>query len=87
MSLSSAVLLSIPGLLFGHGGRSALLAMAEPNSTASRAPSFLLPLPILLTRLHFDMSNQLAHPYCLHPDIIKRAHSDIRVNGILGSAW
>ncbi|XP_006032153.1 olfactory receptor 51L1-like [Alligator sinensis] len=43
-----------------------------------------VPMPILLTRLHFNVSNQLAHPYCLHPDIIKRAHSDTRVNSIYG---
>ncbi|NXO55635.1 O51L1 protein, partial [Aramus guarauna] len=43
-----------------------------------------LPLPILLTRLCFTRVSKLSHPYCLHPDIIKHAGSDTRVNSIYG---
>ncbi|XP_054066462.1 olfactory receptor 51L1-like isoform X1 [Rissa tridactyla] len=43
-----------------------------------------LPLPILLTRLCFTRVSELSHPYCLHPDIIKHAGSDTRINSSYG---
>ncbi|KAM6096613.1 olfactory receptor 51G2-like [Chlamydotis macqueenii] len=43
-----------------------------------------LPLPILLTRLCFTRVSKLSHPYCLHPDIIKHAGSDTRINSTYG---
>ncbi|XP_075830826.1 olfactory receptor 51G2-like [Microtus pennsylvanicus] len=49
-----------------------------------RTLTVLLPLPILLRRLHFCSSNVLSHSYCLHPDIIKLSCSDTRVNSIFG---
>ncbi|XP_014809498.1 PREDICTED: olfactory receptor 51L1-like [Calidris pugnax] len=42
------------------------------------------PLPILLTRLCFTRVSELSHPYCLHPDIIKHAGSDTRINSAYG---
>ncbi|KAK4829203.1 hypothetical protein QYF61_002468 [Mycteria americana] len=42
------------------------------------------PLPILLTRLCFTRVSKLSHPYCLHPDIIKHAGSDTRINSTYG---
>ncbi|NWX72507.1 O51L1 protein, partial [Alca torda] len=42
------------------------------------------PLPILLTRLCFTRVSELSHPYCLHPDIIKHAASDTRINSSYG---
>ncbi|KAM6419710.1 olfactory receptor 51L1-like [Pluvialis apricaria] len=42
------------------------------------------PLPILLTRLCFTRVSKLSHPYCLHPDIIKHAVSDMRINSTYG---
>ncbi|NXK14358.1 O51L1 protein, partial [Herpetotheres cachinnans] len=43
-----------------------------------------LPLPILLTQLCFSRVSKLSHPYCLHPDIIKHAGSDTRINSTYG---
>ncbi|XP_074158602.1 olfactory receptor 51G2-like [Sminthopsis crassicaudata] len=43
-----------------------------------------VPLPILLTRLHFCRSNVLSHSYCLHPDIIRLSCSNTRINSIFG---
>ncbi|NXA28794.1 O51L1 protein, partial [Ibidorhyncha struthersii] len=42
------------------------------------------PLPVLLTRLCFTRVSKLSHPYCLHPDIIKHAVSDTRINSTYG---
>ncbi|KFQ06963.1 Olfactory receptor 51L1, partial [Leptosomus discolor] len=39
-----------------------------------------VPLPVLLTRLCFTRVSKLSHPYCLHPDIIKHAGLDTRIN-------
>ncbi|KFV08173.1 Olfactory receptor 51L1, partial [Pterocles gutturalis] len=43
-----------------------------------------VPLPLLLTRLCFTRGSKLSHPYCLHPDIIKHAGSDTRINSTYG---
>ncbi|XP_010284222.1 PREDICTED: olfactory receptor 51L1-like [Phaethon lepturus] len=43
-----------------------------------------LPLPILLTQLCFTRVSKLSHPYCLHPDIMKHAGSDARINSAYG---
>ncbi|NXK00659.1 O51L1 protein, partial [Corythaixoides concolor] len=43
-----------------------------------------LPLPILLTQVCFTRVIKLSHPYCLHPDIIKHAGSDTRINNTYG---
>ncbi|XP_067145591.1 olfactory receptor 51L1-like [Apteryx mantelli] len=44
----------------------------------------LLPLTVLLVQLCFTRVNKLSHPYCLHPDIIKHAGSDTRINSVYG---
>ncbi|KAM6211521.1 LOW QUALITY PROTEIN: olfactory receptor 51L1-like [Sarcoramphus papa] len=49
-----------------------------------RTALVLFPLPILLTRLCFTRVSKLSHPYCLHPDVIKRAGSDTRTNSTYG---
>ncbi|XP_007533540.1 olfactory receptor 51G2-like [Erinaceus europaeus] len=49
-----------------------------------RTLSVQVPLPILLRRLCFCHSNVLSHSYCLHPDIIKLACSNTKVNSIFG---
>ncbi|NXT75910.1 O51L1 protein, partial [Zapornia atra] len=49
-----------------------------------RTTLVLVPLPILLTRLCFTRVSKLSHPYCLHPDIIKQAGADTRLNSIYG---
>ncbi|NWS77516.1 O51L1 protein, partial [Crotophaga sulcirostris] len=49
-----------------------------------RATLVLLPLPVLLTRLCFTRVSELSHPYCLHPDIIKHAGSDVRIHSAYG---
>lgn len=45
---------------------------------------FQFPLPILLTQLCFSRASKLTHPYCLHPDIIKHADSDTKINSTCG---
>ncbi|NXP04161.1 O51L1 protein, partial [Thinocorus orbignyianus] len=51
---------------------------------AVRTTLVQFPLPILLTRLCFTRTSKLSHPYCLHPDIIKHAGSDTRINSAYG---
>lgn len=53
---------------------------------AITARSFLLiaPLPLLLRRLPFLPSNLLAHPYCLHPNLIRLPCADTSVNSRVG---
>ncbi|NXY52348.1 O51G2 protein, partial [Ceuthmochares aereus] len=50
----------------------------------TRATLVLLPLPILLSQLCFTKVRQLSHPYCLHPDVIKHADSDVRLHSTYG---
>nr|XP_034972311.1 olfactory receptor 51H1-like [Zootoca vivipara] len=46
----------------------------------SRAFCLCLPAPSLIKRLPFCRSNVLSHSYCLHPDVMKLACADTRVN-------
>ncbi|XP_008066384.1 olfactory receptor 51F1-like [Carlito syrichta] len=49
-----------------------------------RAVVLIVPLLLLLKPLYFCRINVLSHAYCYHPDVIKLACSDIRVNSICG---
>ncbi|KFO69653.1 Olfactory receptor 51G2, partial [Cuculus canorus] len=49
-----------------------------------RATVVLFPLPVLLSQLCFTRVRKLSHPYCLHPDIIKHAGSDVRIHSTYG---
>uniref|UniRef100_A0ACB8FFW8 Uncharacterized protein n=1 Tax=Sphaerodactylus townsendi TaxID=933632 RepID=A0ACB8FFW8_9SAUR len=51
---------------------------------AVKSVTLLLPLPVLLRRLPFCGSNVLAHPYCLHPNLIRLPCADTRVNSLYG---
>ncbi|NXW07895.1 O51L1 protein, partial [Fregetta grallaria] len=42
------------------------------------------PRPILLAQLCFTRVSKLSHPYCLHPDVIKHAGSDTKINSTYG---
>ncbi|XP_012514449.1 PREDICTED: olfactory receptor 51I2 [Propithecus coquereli] len=55
-------------------------------SLAVTARSFitLFPLPFLIKRLPICKSNVLSHSYCLHPDMMKLACSEITINSIYG---
>ncbi|XP_004863535.1 olfactory receptor 51I1 [Heterocephalus glaber] len=44
----------------------------------------LFPFPFLVKRLPFCKGTVLHHSYCLHPDLMKVACGDIRVNNIYG---
>ncbi|XP_053166518.1 olfactory receptor 51H1-like [Hemicordylus capensis] len=50
----------------------------------SRGFSLIFPIPFLIKRLPFCRSNVLSHSYCLHPDAMKLACADIRVNMLYG---
>ncbi|XP_029457536.1 olfactory receptor 51G2-like isoform X2 [Rhinatrema bivittatum] len=43
-----------------------------------------IPLTLLLKRLPFCKSNSLSHSFCFHPDIMKLACADTRINSIYG---
>ncbi|XP_053240958.1 olfactory receptor 51I2-like [Podarcis raffonei] len=51
---------------------------------AMRSVLLVAPLPLLLRRLPFCRPNVLAHPYCMHPDLIQLPCADTRVNSIYG---
>ncbi|XP_054829819.1 olfactory receptor 51I2-like [Eublepharis macularius] len=51
---------------------------------AAKSVVLLLPLPVLLSRLPFCKSTVLAHPYCLHPNLIRLPCADTRVNSLYG---
>ncbi|XP_054829821.1 olfactory receptor 51I2-like [Eublepharis macularius] len=51
---------------------------------ATRSIVLMAPLPILLRRLPFCGSNVLAHPYCLHPNLIRLPCADVTVNNQYG---
>ncbi|NWH82154.1 O51G2 protein, partial [Piaya cayana] len=53
-------------------------------AVVTRAALVLLPLPILLSRVCFAGARRLSHPYCLHPDVIKHADSDVRAHSTYG---
>ncbi|XP_034615843.1 olfactory receptor 51G2-like [Trachemys scripta elegans] len=50
----------------------------------SRAVISLFPIPFLLKRLTYCGSNVLSHSFCFHPDIMKLACADIKVNILYG---
>uniref|UniRef100_A0A8C8SNX8 Olfactory receptor n=1 Tax=Pelusios castaneus TaxID=367368 RepID=A0A8C8SNX8_9SAUR len=49
-----------------------------------RAVALMFPFPILLKHYQYCQGNTLSHSYCLHPDVMKMACSDIRVDIIYG---
>ncbi|XP_077200296.1 olfactory receptor 51I2-like [Paroedura picta] len=51
---------------------------------AVRSIVLMTPLPILLKWLPFCRSNLLAHPYCLHPNLIRLPCADTTVNSRCG---
>ncbi|XP_001373566.1 olfactory receptor 51G2-like [Monodelphis domestica] len=50
----------------------------------TRSAVLHLPLPVLLNRLNFRSISTLSHSYCVHPDVLKLACSNTRVNSALG---
>ncbi|XP_015275155.1 PREDICTED: olfactory receptor 51I2-like [Gekko japonicus] len=51
---------------------------------ALRSVVIMAPLPILLRGLPFCGANLLAHPYCLHPNLIRLPCADVTVNNRYG---
>nr|XP_056714345.1 olfactory receptor 51I2-like [Euleptes europaea] len=51
---------------------------------AVRSIILMTPLPFLLRRLPFCRSNLLAHPYCLHPNLIRLPCADTTINSRCG---
>ncbi|XP_067411288.1 olfactory receptor 51G2-like [Emydura macquarii macquarii] len=49
-----------------------------------RGVVLIFPLPILLKQYRYCQANVLSHFYCLHPEVMMMACSDIRVNIIYG---
>ncbi|XP_067414384.1 olfactory receptor 51G2-like [Emydura macquarii macquarii] len=49
-----------------------------------RAVISLFPIPFLLKRLTYCGNNVLSHSFCFHPDIMKLACTDIKVNILYG---
>ncbi|XP_068964958.1 olfactory receptor 51G2-like [Petaurus breviceps papuanus] len=50
----------------------------------TRSAALHLPLPVLLNHLNFRSISTLSHSYCVHPDVLKLACSNTRVNSALG---
>ncbi|XP_072472735.1 olfactory receptor 51G2-like [Notamacropus eugenii] len=50
----------------------------------TRSTALHLPLPVLLNHLNFRSVSTLSHSYCVHPDVLKLACSNTRVNSALG---
>ncbi|XP_027700910.1 olfactory receptor 51G2-like [Vombatus ursinus] len=50
----------------------------------TRSAVLHLPLPVLLNHLNFRSISTLSHSYCVHPDVLKLACSNTRVNSSLG---
>ncbi|KAM6447823.1 olfactory receptor 51H1-like [Liasis olivaceus] len=53
-------------------------------AAAVRCICVCFPAPFLIKRLRFSSSSRLSHSYCLHPDIMKLACVDIKVNILYG---
>ncbi|XP_039214644.1 olfactory receptor 51H1-like [Crotalus tigris] len=53
-------------------------------ATAVRCISVSFPVPFLIKRLRFCKSRRLSHTYCLHPDVMNLACTDIKVNILYG---
>ncbi|XP_075779450.1 olfactory receptor 51A4-like [Pelodiscus sinensis] len=51
---------------------------------AVRSVLVMMPIPFLLRRLWFCLSNILSHSFCLHPDVMQLACSDRRINSAYG---
>uniref|UniRef100_A0A670ICT1 Olfactory receptor n=1 Tax=Podarcis muralis TaxID=64176 RepID=A0A670ICT1_PODMU len=54
------------------------------SGIALRSILLMTPLPLLLRRLPFCRSNVLAHPYCLHPNLIQLPCADTTINNQTG---
>nr|XP_020647616.1 olfactory receptor 51G2-like [Pogona vitticeps] len=50
----------------------------------ARATLSMLPIPFLLQRLTYCRGNSLSHSFCSHPDLMKLACGDVRVNILYG---
>ncbi|XP_062983847.1 olfactory receptor 51G2-like [Elgaria multicarinata webbii] len=54
------------------------------SGVALKSIVLMAPLPLLLRELPFCRSNVLAHPYCLHPNLIRLPCADTTVNNQSG---
>ncbi|XP_034970893.2 olfactory receptor 51I2-like [Zootoca vivipara] len=54
------------------------------SGIALRSVLLMVPMPLLLRRLPFCKSTTLAHPYCLHPNLIHLPCADTTVNSFYG---
>ncbi|KAK9402726.1 olfactory receptor [Crotalus adamanteus] len=70
--------LQYASILTGH--RIALIG----SGIAVKSILLLLPLPLLMRRLPFCRANVLAHPYCLHPNLIRLPCADTTLNSLYG---
>ncbi|XP_032075558.1 olfactory receptor 51G1-like [Thamnophis elegans] len=61
-------------------GRIALIG----SGIAVKSIVLLVPLPLLMRRLPFCGANVLAHPYCLHPNLIRLPCADTTLNSLYG---
>ncbi|XP_053415923.1 olfactory receptor 51G2-like [Nycticebus coucang] len=53
-------------------------------ATVVRSVSLHVPAPIMLRKLPYCGGHQLSHSYCLHPDVMKLACADTRLNSAYG---
>uniref|UniRef100_A0A286XYZ5 G-protein coupled receptors family 1 profile domain-containing protein n=1 Tax=Cavia porcellus TaxID=10141 RepID=A0A286XYZ5_CAVPO len=53
-------------------------------TVVTRSAVLHLPLPVLLSRLHFQPVSALSHSYCVHPDVLRLSLSSTLVNSSLG---
>ncbi|XP_063160856.1 olfactory receptor 51I2-like [Candoia aspera] len=54
------------------------------SGIAVKSIILLAPLPLLMRKLPFCRSNVLAHPYCLHPNLIRLPCADTTINSLYG---
>ncbi|XP_053161813.1 olfactory receptor 51F2-like [Hemicordylus capensis] len=54
------------------------------SGIALKSIILLAPLPLLLRRLPFCKATVLAHPYCLHPNLIQLPCADTTINNLYG---
>nr|XP_033804410.1 olfactory receptor 51F2-like [Geotrypetes seraphini] len=49
-----------------------------------RSTTLMIPIPLLLKRLSFCKINYFSHSFCFHPDILKLACTNTRINSLYG---
>ncbi|XP_007533537.2 olfactory receptor 51G2-like [Erinaceus europaeus] len=54
------------------------------GAIVARSVSLHIPAPIMLKKLPYCRRGQLSHSYCLHPDVMKLACADTRINSAYG---